>query len=400
MEDRAQAERDEQSRSRLQRGFLLVIVVGITILLLAMIRSFLVALILAAVFAAMGRPAFLALEEWLRGRRRLAALLTVLGLLVLIVVPVAGFLTLVVTQAVEVSDTAGSWISQQTGRLEELTTWLHGLPFVGQFMPDQEALASRASDFVGRAGTFIVNNLRTATAGTVSAMLQLFVMLYALYFFLIDGPGILSRILYFTPLEEHDERKLAQQFVSVTRATIKGSIVIGLIQGALAGAAFFVLGIPGAAFWSTIMAVLSVIPVLGSGIVWAPTALILVVTGRAAAGIGLAVWGFAVVGLVDNFMRPRMVGRDTKMHDLLVLLSTFGGLAMFGLLGFIVGPIVAAVFMTAWDLYGAAFKGVLPEAPKLSETETPVLAGPEEEGNQGDGTTGDSTDATPRGVGG
>lgn len=371
------AKRDAENRSRLQKGFLLVVVVGITVLLLVMIRSFLVALILAGVFAAMGRPAFLALERRLGDRKKLAALLTVLGLLLLIVVPVAAFLTLVVTQAVDLSDTAGSWISEQTGRLEELTTWLHGLPFVGQFMPDQEALVSRASDFVGRAGTFIVNNLRAATAGTVSAVFQLFVMLYALYFFLLDGPGILSRILYFTPLEEHDERKLAQQFVSVTRATIKGSILIGLVQGALAGSAFFVLGIPGAAFWSTVMAVLSVIPVLGSGIVWAPTALILVVTGRMAAGVGLAFWGFAVVGLIDNFMRPRMVGRDTKMHDLLVLLSTFGGLAMFGLLGFIVGPIVAAVFLTAWDLYGAAFQGVLPEAPRLPEMETPVLAGPE-----------------------
>jgi len=111
------------------------------------------------------------------------------------------------------------------------------------------------------------------------------------------------------------------------------------------------------------MAVLSVIPVLGSGIVWAPAAVILASTGRPAAGIGLAVWGLLVVGTIDNFLRPRLVGRDTKMHDLLVLLSTFGGLAMFGLVGFIVGPIVAALFLTAWGLYGAAFSDLLPAPP-------------------------------------
>jgi predicted PurR-regulated permease PerM len=357
-------------REQLQKRFLLAVVAGITLLLLVMIRGFLVAMMLAGVFAAMSRPAFLALERRLRGRRRLAALVTVLGLFLLLVVPVVAFLALVVTQAVEVSDTAGTWIGAQSGRMGELAAWLHGLPGIGQFMPNQEALASRATDFVGRAGTFIINNLRAATTGTVGAILQLFVMLYALYFFLIDGPGILARILYYTPLEEHDERKLTRQFVSVTRATIKGSILIGLVQGGVAGAAFFVLGLPGAAFWTTVMAVLSVIPVLGSGIVWAPAALILVASGRVGAGVGLAVWGVMVVGLIDNFLRPRMVGRDTKMHDLLVLLSTFGGLAMFGLVGFIIGPIVAALFMTAWDLYGAAFSDVLPNAPDIGDDAT------------------------------
>jgi predicted PurR-regulated permease PerM len=109
--------------------------------------------------------------------------------------------------------------------------------------------------------------------------------------------------------------------------------------------------------------VLSVIPVLGSGIVWAPAAIILASTGRLAEGIGLALWGIVVVGLVDNFLRPRLVGRDTKMHDLLVLLSTFGGLAMFGIVGFIIGPIIAALFLTALDLYGERFGELLPEAP-------------------------------------
>ena len=348
---------------RLQKGFLLFVVFGITLLLLVMIRGFLVSVILAGVFAAMARPVYLALERRL-GKRSIAALLTVLLLLLLIVVPVGAFLALVVSQAIEVADRAATWIGEQSGRLGELTARLQGLPLVGQFIPDQEALVARASDFVGRVGTFVIDNARAATTGTVNAILQLFVMLYAMYFFLKDGPSILSRILYFTPLEEDDERKLIRQFVSVTRATIKGSILIGLLQGALAGAAFFFLELPGAAFWSTVMAVLSVIPVLGSGIVWAPAAVILVFTGRVVAGMGLAIWGLVVVGLVDNFLRPRLVGRDTKMHDLLVLLSTFGGLAMFGLVGFIVGPIIGALFLTAWDLYGAAFHNLLPDAPE------------------------------------
>ncbi len=350
------------SIQRVQKGFLLFVVVTITVLFLVMIRQFLVAVIMAGVFAGMSRRPFMAITGWAGGRERLGALLTVLGLLLLIVVPAGGFLALVLSQAVEVAEAAGPWLREQAGQWDTLIDRVHQLPVVGPLLPDQEAILGRLQDFAGRAGSFLVNNLSAATTSTVALVLQLFVTLYAMYFFLRDGPAILSRILYFTPLDDASERKLVGRFVSVTRATIKGSILVGLIQGGLAGAAFFVLGLPGAAFWSTVMAVLSVIPVLGSGIVWAPASIILISTGRVGEGLGLAIWGLVVVGMVDNFLRPKFVGRDTKMHDLLVLLSTFGGLAMFGIVGFIIGPIVAALFLTAWDLFGAAFKDFLPEA--------------------------------------
>lgn len=352
---------------RLELGVLLVVVVGISVLFLTMIGDFLLTLILAGVFAGMARGVFLWLTQRLGGRRRLASTLTVIALLLLILVPLGAFLALVLSQAVEVSGQAGPWIEGQTERWPELTARLHELPLVGQLIPDQAALVQRTSELVSRIGAFVINNLGAATTGTLNLVLQLFVMLYAVYFFLLDGPTILGRILYYTPLKEDDERELVDQFVSVTRATIKGSILVGLIQGALAGSAFFVLGLPGAAFWSTVMAVLSIIPVLGSGIVWAPASIILALTGRFAAGLALALWGLLVVGLVDNFLRPRFIGRDTKMHDLLVLLSTFGGLAMFGVVGFMIGPIIGALFLTVWRLYGTAFKEVLPSAPQWAE---------------------------------
>lgn len=350
-----------RASDRVEKGFLLFLVAGITVLFFVMIRQFVVALILAGVFAGMSRGLFLNLSDKLGGRGKIAALLTVLSLFLVIVAPLGGFLALVVAQAVDIAEAAGPWMRQQSGRLEEWIVWLRELPVLGQFLPDQAAIAGSMSNFAGQAGSFLVNNLTAATTGTVYLVLQLFVMLYAMYFFLTDGPAILSRILHFTPLDNESERKLVDRFVSVTRATIKGSILVGLIQGALAGSAFFILGLAGAAFWSTVMAVLSVIPVLGSGIVWAPASIILISSGRVGAGLGLALWGMIVVSTIDNFLRPRLIGRDTKMHDLLVLLSTFGGLAMFGLVGFIVGPIVAALFLTVWDLFGVAFKDFLPD---------------------------------------
>jgi len=353
------------SLARIQKGFLLFLVVAITVLFLVMIRRFLVALILAGVFAGMTHTLYLNLAESLNGRTRIAALATVLGLLVVIVVPVGAFLAVVLAQAVEVVEAAGPWIGEQAGRWQAWIGWLDDLPVLGQLLPEEGAIAGGMADLAGQAGTFLVNTLGAATTGTVNVALQLFVMAYAMYFFLTDGPAILSRILYFTPLDAESESKLVGRFVSVTRATIKGSILVGLIQGGLAGAAFFVLGIPGAALWSMVMTVLSVIPLLGAVIVWGPAAVILISSGDVAQGIGLALWGLLVVSTIDNFVRPRLIGRDIRMHDLLVLLSTFGGLAMFGLVGFMVGPIIAALFLTAWDLIAVTFADYLPEEKEV-----------------------------------
>jgi predicted PurR-regulated permease PerM len=155
------------------------------------------------------------------------------------------------------------------------------------------------------------------------------------------------------------------RFVSVTRATLKGPLVIGVIQGGLAGVAFALVGIQGALFWGTIMAVLSIIPAVGAAIVWIPAVIYLLGTGQIAAGLGLLVWCGLVVGSSDNVLRPILVGKDTKMPDFLVLLSTLGGIGVCGALGVIIGPIVAALFLTVWELYGEAFRDVLPKVRGL-----------------------------------
>jgi predicted PurR-regulated permease PerM len=166
------------------------------------------------------------------------------------------------------------------------------------------------------------------------------------------------------------------QFASITRATIKGTLVIGIIQGALAGIAFWIAGIEGAAVWGTIMTILSIIPGIGSALVWVPAAIILFITGQHLTAILLAAWCAAVVGTVDNFLRPVLVRRDAKMPDLLILIGTLGGLFLFGLIGFIVGPIVCGLFLTVWDIYGTTFREVLPPVTSFRppDQKTPAIA--------------------------
>jgi predicted PurR-regulated permease PerM len=197
--------------------------------------------------------------------------------------------------------------------------------------------------------------------GAVNFLFMLFVFLYTMYFFLLDGDKLLEKILYYLPLQDHDEQQMLERFTSVTRATLKGSAVIGILQGGLAGVAFWVVGIPSAAFWGAIMVVLSIIPSVGTAVVWLPAAVILGFGGAIGKALGLFVFCAVVVGSVDNLLRPMLVGKDTQMHELMIFFGTLGGIFVFGMVGVIIGPIIAALFVTIWEIYGQAFQEILPD---------------------------------------
>jgi predicted PurR-regulated permease PerM len=167
---------------------------------------------------------------------------------------------------------------------------------------------------------------------------------------------MVKQLLAHLPLAESDKDRLLERFVSVTRATLKGTVLIGAAQGILGGLAFWAVGIEGALFWGTVMTVLSVIPGVGGALVWVPAAIVLAATGSWLKAIGLAAFCALVVGSVDNLLRPILVGRDTQMHELMIFFSTLGGLLTFGAMGFILGPILAVLFMTIWELFGMAFR--------------------------------------------
>ncbi len=359
----------EFRRERFGALFILLLAVGISIVFFAMIRRLAVALLLAAIFAGMFHPLYRRLSAWFGGRRRLASFATLLVLMLVVLVPLGLFLGIVVSQAVEVTQSVGPWIERQIDQPDRLDELLWSNPRLEWLQPYQHDVMTRISELAGSLGSFLVNSVAAATKGTASFLLSLFVMLYAFFYFLISGREILGRILYYLPLKPEDENVMVEKFLSVTRATLKGSLVIGIVQGLLAGGGFAVAGIDGAAFWGTVMAVLSIIPAVGSGLVWVPAVIYLFVVSRTFAAIALGLWCLLVVGTVDNFLRPALVGRDTKMPDLLVLISTLGGLFYFGAVGFIIGPVVAALFIAVWEIYGRAFADYLPEVvmPPLSD---------------------------------
>lgn len=349
---------------RSQRRFLLVMVILVSLLFLWMVRSFLITLFLAAIFAAMAMPMHRLIRRKVKGRQSLAAAFSLLILIVAVGIPLFGFTGIVANQAVEISSAARPWIENQIIELGNWDEMLEQFPFLSYIFPEEGELLAKLSEFTAATGRFLADSVVEVTRGTAAFSLQVFVLLYAMFFFMKDGPQILDRIFYYIPLPEAFEDQLVDRIVSVASVVLKGSLVIGIIQGGLAGAAFLLVGIPGWAFWTTVMIVLSLIPAVGSALVWIPAAVFLFSTGPTGTALVFTLWCAIVVGMVDNFLRPRLVGQGAKMPDILVLISTLGGIFLFGAVGFIIGPIVAALFLGTLTIYGEMFSDSLGEKPR------------------------------------
>lgn len=363
---------------RFRQGFVLVATVAISALFLVMIKGFVVPLLLAGIFSALAQPLYRRLRTWLRGRQATASALTIVILIILVVGPLTALIGIVTAQAFEVSQRVSPWVDEleeqmhEPGLLDRINQYI---PFVEQIRPYQKQILEKLGELAGAAGAFLFQQLSGTARGTVGFFLNAFILLYAMFFFLMDGGVLVDRIMRYTPLSDADSARMLDRFVSVSRATLKGTVVIGIIQGALAGGGFVATGIGGALFWATIMGVLSVVPGIGAALVWVPAVGYLFLAGKTTAAVGLLLWCALVVSMVDNVLRPRLVGSDTEMPDVLILVSTLGGIFVFGFVGFIIGPIIAALFMTIWDIYGTTFADLLAhpsDAPAPAEDSVPA----------------------------
>jgi predicted PurR-regulated permease PerM len=348
------------SENRVSLSVLVVLALAVTAAFLTMIRPFLMALLLAAIVASMLHGHLEWLARRMGGRRPPAAILTIIFFILVIVIPLVALIGVVTTQAMRVAETVTPWAQQMIAQPDQFTSWIHGQPLWEHILPYEDQILQRMADFVSWVSGWAVDNLSSATVGTVSFLFLLFVGLYALYFFLLDGSALLDRVLWYLPLADEDERRLVEKFRSVSRATLLGTLVVGGVQGILAGTALAIAGVPSPLFWTVLMVVFSVIPGIGTALIWAPACLWLAAGGARMEAIWVALFCVLVVGTIDNVLRPRIVGRETAMPDLLILLSTLGGIGMFGAVGLIIGPVLAAVFLTVWDLYGIAFADFLP----------------------------------------
>jgi len=358
------------TRDAIHRLTLLLLVLFISVVFLSMIKPFLMAVLLAGIFSALIHPFYRRLSAWMGGRETVAAITTLLIVILIVLLPLSALFAVITSQAIKVGQSATPFVQEQLSSPSAFSDWLQHLPFYDVIEPYRGVILEKAGKLVESASGFLIGGLQEAAKGTVNFIFMLFILLYTMFFFLLDGAKFLEKALYYLPLENEDERRLLDRFTSVTRATIKGTAVIGIIQGGASGVAFYVAGIDSAVFWGTVMTVLSIIPGIGTALVWVPAAIVLATQGLWGKAIGLTLFCGLVVGSVDNVLRPRLVGKDTEMNDLMILLSTLGGISLFGLTGFIIGPIIAALFVTVWDMYGVFFRDVLPASVPFFQKET------------------------------
>jgi predicted PurR-regulated permease PerM len=347
-------------KSLINRITLIVMIVIISASFIVMIYPFLMAIFMAGLLSAMARPFHQWLTMKLRGRKYIASALTIIALITLILVPLTALTGVVVSQAISVGQSVTPWIESFIREPSTLDEFIEMFPHYEQLLPYRDMIFQKAGQAVGMISNMLAGYLSSMTMVTVTAIFNIIIMLYTMFYFLIMGDTLLNRILYYLPMTHADEERLLNRFTSVARATMKTTIIIGVIQGGICGFAFWLVGIQSAVFWGTVMAVMSIIPAFGTAIIWVPTLIILALSGDFSGVLILLVLCGGIAGNLDNVLRPRLVGRDTKMHDLFVLFGTLGGIAMFGILGIIIGPIISALFITIWEIYGESFQEYLP----------------------------------------
>lgn len=339
-------------RARLERGSFIAFLVLVTVLLAIVAWPFASAILWAVLGAIIFQPLFQSLQRVIGGENR-PAIATLLIITALVIVPAILIGNVVVEEAIRLYIA----LSQQTIDPSGWFDSMHdALPASWQTMIDNAGygdfgiLQTRMAQFVQESLGFIGRQALALGGSAFAFVLSLGVGLYVLYFLLRDGQRIGPAIRDSLPLDPAVATRLTNQFVMVVRATIKGSVVVGLVQGALGAITFWIVGMPAAILFGVLMAIFSLLPALGPAIVWVPVAIYLLATGAIWQGLVVIGSGIAVVGLADNMLRPILVGRDTGIPDWIVLVTTLGGIALMGLSGIVVGPLVAGLFLIGWTV--------------------------------------------------
>ena len=338
------------NETTLQNRSLFALLVLVTIAFIWILLPFYGAVFWAAILGILFAPLQRRLQLKFGWRHNLTSLFTLSICLVIAILPVTFIGVLLVQEG------ATLYRNIESGQLDiagYLAQFKQNLPPYFQYlldrfgMGDVISLREKIVKSVLQGGQFLVS----FGQGTFEFLMSFFIMLYLLFFFLRDGAELARKFRAAIPLDDQQKRLLQLKFNRVVRATIKGNVLVAITQGALGGLIFWFLDIPSALLWAVLMAFLSLLPAVGAGIIWAPVAAFFLFSGAIWQGVVLALYGVLVIGLVDNVLRPMLVGKDTKMPDYLILISTLGGLAIFGLNGFVIGPLIAALFISSWALF-------------------------------------------------
>ncbi|MBD3418762.1 MAG: AI-2E family transporter [Chitinivibrionales bacterium] len=350
----------------LNRKVLMVMLIGLGLTLIPMLRIFIVPVVLAATFATLFYPVYRFFLKLVRKNKAVSASLSCLVLIVGLLVPTYILIHLVTVQAIELYSSTQPKIRKMIAKGER-GAWqeFRDNRIVKRLRLDRIDLENawrEGMKTAGRVGSILFDRMSAGVTGILGMVTSLIITIFTMFYFFMDGEEFVRRLRYLSPLRRDYEDMILSRFLLISRATIKGTLLIGVMQGSLGGITLFFFGINTWLIWGFVMVILSIIPMVGCWLVMLPAAAAQIVAGNLWQGIGIALVSTVVISNLDNFVRPRLVGRDAKMHDLMIFFSTLGGIAVFGIMGFIIGPVIAALFITVLEIYGLEFKSEL-ESP-------------------------------------
>ncbi len=335
-----------------QNAFFFSILIAASLAFIAMLTPFFEPILWAVTLAIVFKPVQRKLTTALPKRENLASLGTLLIIVFAVIVPALLLSISVGREGIALYQSITSGEMDLSGPISwAQNTWPSLIDRAESLGVDIEEVKQKLSSSALQGSQWAASHIFTFGQNTVRFAIMFFLMLYLLFFFLRDGKKIIDKIIHILPIGDERERYLLSKFAEVSRATIKGTLVVGAIQGTIGGIIFSILGIESAIFWGVVMTLLSILPAIGSALVWGPAAIYLITSGMIIKGIVLIAVGIFIIGMVDNILRPILVGRDTKMPDYLILLSTLGGISMIGISGFVLGPVIAAFFLTIWAMF-------------------------------------------------
>ena len=309
------------------------------------IRPFLAPLIMAGVFAFLFQPIFTRFARWTKGRNSLSAFLVTILSIIIVILPIVFFGTMVLKETTDLYRTLAGGEDNIVERAEKVVADAKSMfPLLNYIDLDFSRYASQVI------GAF-AQNIGVIFSSFAKTILSSFVFLIAFYFFLKDGRQFGKYLIELSPLEDKDDLFIISRLKSAVQATEKGNLTIGLIQGTLTGVGFAIFGVPNPVLWGSFAAIAALLPGVGTALVIVPAVVYLFVSGHVYSGLGLTAWGITAVGLIDNLLGPKLVGQGMQLHPLAVFVSVLGGIALFGPLGFIFGPLAISICLALIDIY-------------------------------------------------
>ncbi|MDP1991258.1 MAG: AI-2E family transporter [Syntrophales bacterium] len=322
----------------------------VTLLFLYLLKPFFFPLFWAAVIAGIFQPLYRRINRRLN-HPSLSTILIFLVIAVIILLPAGVVGTLVFNESIQLYEKLSPDAKNIDKGFQNIIGLIANNPLADLLNIDKSVLIEKAAEVLRSVTNYIFVNLTTLTQNTLGLLVQFAIMFYALFFFVRDGEEFLRTAMRILPLGMGRERLLYNRFVTTARSTLKVTLIIGGIQGILGGIVFLITDVEGALIWGLLMIIMAVVPVVGCSIIWGPAGILMLLSGQLWEGVLILASGVLLISMVDNLLRPILIGKDVEMHPLLIFLSSLGGIVLFGFSGFVIGPIITSMLLAIWTMY-------------------------------------------------